>query len=193
MTVFALLPGLSDSQDAFAIGVTTFLPAGIRGIVLAAAMAATMSVASGTILASSTIMYSDLYQRFVPHKATEKDEIRVTRLIAALIGIIVMICALWIKEVLVGVDICYGYLSGCVFVPVVASFVLKRFSPKAGLWALAVSSVAVTVGFIVWGTASSIPIVIGMLSGLIAYVAAMLLDPTRQSSPLANLDEGNRS
>ena len=138
-------------------------------------------------------MYSDLYQRFVPHKATEKDEIRVTRLIAALIGIIVMICALWIKEVLVGVDICYGYLSGCVFVPVVASFVLKRFSPKAGLWALAVSSVAVTVGFIVWGTASSIPIVIGMLSGLIAYVAAMLLDPTRQSSPLANLDEGNRS
>ena len=193
MTVFALLPGLSDSQDAFAIGVTTFLPAGIRGIVLAAAMAATMSVASGTILASSTIMYSDLYQRFVPHKATEKDEICVTRLIAALIGIIVMICALWIKEVLVGVDICYGYLSGCVFVPVVASFVLKRFSPKAGLWALAVSSVAVTVGFIVWGTASSIPIVIGMLSGLIAYVAAMLLDPTRQSSPLANLDEGNRS
>lgn len=189
MSVFALLPHLDNSQDAFVLGVTTFLPVGVRGLVLAAAMAATMSVSSGTILASSTVMYNDLYLRFAPRKPKPGSEVNVTRVIAGIIGVIVMVCALWIQDVLVGIDICYGYLSGCVFVPLVASFVLKRFSPKAGLWALAASSVAVTAGFIVLGTASSLPIVAGMVTGLVAYAAGMAIDRTRRESPLAHLSE----
>lgn len=81
-----------------------------------------------------------------------------------------------------GIDICYGYLSGCVFVPLVASFLLKRFSPKAGLYALGVSTVAVTGCFVV-GTASSVPIVAGMASGLVAYAAANLLSKQKVPSP----------
>ena len=132
MSVAVLLPHLDDPQNAFVVGVSTFLPVGVRGLVLAAAMAATMSVSSGTILASSTILYNDLYARFAK-KRLKLGEVAVTRLFALLIGVVVMICSLWINDVLVGIDICYGYLSGCVFVPLVASFVLKRFSPHAGL------------------------------------------------------------
>lgn len=187
MSVCALLPSLDNPQDAFAVGVVTFLPAGIRGIVLAAAMAATMSVSSGTILASSTVLYNDLYLRFAK-KPKSGHEVMVTRCIAGVIGIVVMACALWIKDILVGIDICYGYLSGCVFVPLVASFILKSFTPKAGLAALAVSSVAVTIGFIVCGTSSSIPIVVGMVSGLAAYAATMRIDPERKESPLVETE-----
>ena len=184
MSVFALLPSLDNPQDAFTVGVVTFLPAGIRGIVLAAAMAATMSVSSGTILASSTVMYNDLYLRFFKNPKPG-HEVTVTRCIAGIIGVVVMVCALWINDVLAGIDICYGYLSGCVFVPLVASFILKRFSPKAGLVALATSSVAVTIGFAVCGTSSSLPIVAGMAVGLAGYVVTMVADPTRKESPLA--------
>ena len=184
MSVFALLPSLDNPQDAFTTGVITFLPAGIRGIVLAAAMAATMSVSSGTILASSTVMYNDLYLRFA--KAPKPGhEITVTRIIAGVIGIIVMVCALWINDVLVGIDICYGYLSGCVFVPLVASFLLRSFSPRAGLASLAVSSVAVTVSFMIFGTSSSLPIVIGMAVGTTGYAVTMMVDPTRKLSPFS--------
>ena len=107
----------------------------------------------------------------------------ITRLFALLIGVAVMVCSLWINDVLVGIDICYGYLSGCVFVPLVASFVLKRFSPKAGLYALGASTVAVTGCFVVAGTASSVPIVAGMASGLVAYAAANLLSKQKVPSP----------
>ncbi len=107
----------------------------------------------------------------------------ITRLFALLIGVVVMVCSLWINDVLVGIDICYGYLSGCVFVPLVASFVLKRFSPKAGLYALGASTVAVTGCFVVVGTASSVPIVAGMASGLVAYAAANLLSKQKVPSP----------
>ena len=100
-------------------------------------MAATMSVSSGTILASSTILYNDLYLRFVrkgaARRTTHLKEVTITRLFALLIGVVVMVCSLWINDVLVGIDICYGYLSGCVFVPLVASFVLKRFSESGAV------------------------------------------------------------
>lgn len=185
MSVAVLLPHLGNAQDAFVTGVATFLPVGVRGLVLAAAMAATMSVSSGTILASSTILYNDLLSRFTSKRPHRMREVTVTRLCALLIGIVVMICSLWINDVLVGIDICYGYLSGCVFVPLVASFVLKRFSPKAGLYALAVSAVVVTGCFLTLGTASSVPIVAGMASGLAVYTAANVISKQKVDSPFA--------
>lgn len=186
MSVCALLPSLSNPSDAFVVGVTTFLPEGIRGVILAAAMAAAMSVSSGTILASSTILYNDLYVRFINNKPSRVHEVNVTRAFAALIGAIVMVCALWINDVLAGIDISYGYLSGCVFVPLVASFVLKRFSPKAGLWSLGVSAVVVTACFAVLGTPGSTPIIAGMASGLVVYIAVDALDKNKVLSPLSD-------
>ncbi len=185
MTVFALLPNLSNPEDAFVIGVAAFLPEGVRGIILAAAMAAAMSVSSGTILASSTILYNDVYVGFINKKPTKMHEVNVTRICALIIGVIVMVCALWINDVLAGIDICYGYLSGAVFVPLVASFVLKRFSPRAGLVSLAVGGVVVTACFIAMGTSSSIPTVAGMASGFVSYAIVNFIDKkNRIDSPL---------
>ncbi|RNL38801.1 sodium:solute symporter [Paraeggerthella hongkongensis] len=184
MSVAVLLPHLDNPQNAFVTGISTFLPVGVRGLVLAAAMAATMSVSSGTILASSTILYNDLYARFCKSQPHRLKEVTATRLSALVIGMVVMACSLWINDVLVGIDICYGYLSGCVFVPLVASFVLKRFSPKAGLYALGASSVAVTVSFLALGTASSLPIVAGMASGLAAYTIVNIVSKKKIPSPL---------
>lgn len=188
MSVAVLLPELSNTQNAFVTGISLFLPVGVRGLVLAAAMAATMSVSSGTILAASTILYNDLFLRFLDKAPHRVNQVQITRMCALLIGAIVMICALWINDVLVGIDISYGYLSGCVFVPLVASFILKRFSPKAGLYALGISAAVVTLCFFTMGTASSLPIVGGMVSGLIAYTIVNLVSKEKVTSQF--LDNG---
>lgn len=186
MGVLAMLPNLDDPQNAFVAGIEAFLPLGLRGLVLAAAVAATMSVSSSTILGASTIIYNDLYARFANKRTKPENAVRVTRICTAFVGVIVMICALWINDVLVGIDISYGYLSGCVFVPLMASFVLKRFSPKAGLWSLATSSLIVTGCFVGLGTGSSIPIVAGMLCGLVTYVVVSIVDKQRVVSQFAD-------
>lgn len=186
MSVFILMPALDDPQTAFVSGVIAFLPAGIKGIVLAAAIAATMSVSSGTILASSTILYNDFYQRYINQNPDETKAVWITRGFAAFIGIIVMVCALWIRDVLAGIEICYGYLSGCVFVPLLASFVLKRFSPKAGLFSLVASAIVVTVLFITKGTASIEPILYGMLTSLIVYVGINLISKEKKKSQFSS-------
>lgn len=200
MCVFILQPALDNPQNAFVQGVIHFLPEGVKGMVLAAAMAATMSVASGTILASSTILYNDLYHSYLVRNPSEKRAIWATRLFAAAIGIIVMVCALWIRDVLVGIKICYGYLSGCVFIPLLISFVLRRFSRGSGLYSLGVSFVVVTALFILQGTSSVYPILYGMLSGLVTcvlinmfskhkvdsrfYQTGQAVEPDKSSSPV---------
>ena len=57
----AFLPPLADGDTAFALAVNAVLPEGLRGLVLAAALAAIMSTASACLLASSTVLLEDVY------------------------------------------------------------------------------------------------------------------------------------
>jgi SSS family solute:Na+ symporter len=80
-----------------------------------------------------------------------------------------MIIALGIKDVLVSLDVAYAYLSGCVFIPLIASFILKRFNPNAGLASIATSFVVVTTLFFKFGITSNYPILAGIAVGLVVY------------------------
>lgn len=180
--VFILEPGLSDPQSAFTYGITHYLPIGLKGIILAAAMAATMSVSSATILASSTILYNDFYLQHVKQQIDDKRSILVNRFLAILVGVIIISVSLWIRDLLVGIQICYGYLSGCVFVPVLASFLLKKFDPKSGMYSLLVSFIVVTFMFIWKGTSSIAPILYGMLTSFIVYLLFNLISKNKVNS-----------
>ena len=56
---------------------------------------------------------------------TEKQGIMITRIIAIIVGLLAIVCALWIQSVLVALDVAYAFISGCVFVPLVFAFLLK--------------------------------------------------------------------
>jgi len=186
--VYVAFPALKNPQDAFVTGVLTFLPIGVKGFVIAAAMAATMSVASGSVLASSTILYNDLYTRFINRTPDQKKAIWVNRVFALSIGVGVMLIAFLIQDVLTALDMAYAYLSGCVFIPVLAAFVLKRFSPRAGLASLFVSTVVVTGTFFKSGISSNYPIIFGIISGLIVYTVVNMVDKNKVSSVIDKVD-----
>lgn len=184
LCVYAAAPALKNPQDAFVTGVTLFLPIGIKGFVIAAAMAATMSVASGSVLASSTILYNDLYTRFINKTPDEKKSILINRLFALLIGVGVMIIAFLIQDVLTALDMAYAYLSGCVFVPVLSAFVLKKFSAKAGLASLFLSTIVVSVTFFKYGVDSNYPIIFGIIVGTLTYLIVNLMDKNKVESSI---------
>jgi len=237
MAVLAVGGKPEAPSQTFALGVEMFLPPGVAGLLLAAALAAAMSVASGTILACSTVIYNDLYLRLVrgqrtsgveaaaddraalstsaverhhelsaPHArherhATDRD-VWINRGIALVIGVLVIGLALAIEDIFKALDLAYGFLSGCVFVPVVAAFFLRRVSPRAGLWALLLSmlGVAGTMVFgesgaaaamfgeeaaVDWAIGGNYPIMVGMAIGVLVYTVFTLVDPHKH---LANVD-----
>ncbi|MFF3750146.1 sodium:solute symporter [Streptomyces sp. NPDC002018] len=58
-----LYPDLGSADDAFATIVKDELPMGVRGLVLAAALAAVMSTSSGALIACATVANNDIWSR----------------------------------------------------------------------------------------------------------------------------------
>lgn len=187
---------LAEPQKAFAVGVLEFLPAGLSGLLLAAALAASMSVASGTILACGTIVHDELIARskLRNRKALPvfKNELSMDRLIALAVGAVTIVLSVTLGDIFIALDLSYTFLSGCVFIPVIAIFVLKKVSHKAGLASLLTSSLVIGAIMICgytgmtqiwlgdsaknWEIGGPYPILSGMIVGLIAYAVTYKLD-----------------
>ncbi|GGE17054.1 3-guanidinopropionate transporter [Marinithermofilum abyssi] len=175
MTAAVLLPGLEDPQLAFPKLATAILPPGVLGIVLAAVISALMSTASGTLLASSTLLVHDIWKRFFRPDLTDQQFLQATRWTTVILGVFILTMAVWIQDVIVALDVAYAFLSGSIFVPVMAAFFWKRATSQ-GVWlSILVSGAVVLATLILKGITSTDPIIYGIVSSLIILVATSLL------------------
>lgn len=169
------MPNLEDPDLAFATATTSFTPTGIKGVIMAAAMAAVMSTASSEIMGTATVAYNDLIRNAKPD-FSEKQGILITRIIAVIVGLLAIICALWIQSVLVALDVAYAFISGCVFVPLVFAFLLKKVSAKAGLLSMLGSFITVIIFMAKDGLAATTPIMFGILVSAVIFFGVNAVD-----------------
>jgi SSS family solute:Na+ symporter len=116
------------AQAAFPLLVTTILPIGVRGLVVAGLLAALMSSLAGVFNASSTLFTMDLYKKIRP-EATTHRLVWVGRVAT---GAMVVIGLLWIP-VIQGARGLYDYLqtvSGYIAPPIFTVFFLGVFSKR---------------------------------------------------------------
>ena len=127
-------------QKAFPLLVTTILPAGVRGIVVAGLLAALMSSLAGVFNASSTLFTMDLYSKFKP-RASQHQLVWMGRMATT---ILVLIGLLWIPVIRGGkglydyLQTIQGYLAPPIFVVFFLGVFMKRLNGKGCLAALIV-------------------------------------------------------
>jgi SSS family solute:Na+ symporter len=68
--------GVTDSEKVMPLVLLKFLPAGLRGIVLAGLLAAFMSTFSSTVNSGASFIVRDLWQPYFRPKASEKQAVR---------------------------------------------------------------------------------------------------------------------
>ena len=79
----AALPGVNQFEDAemgdrvLPVFMVTKLPAGITGLLIAALFAASMSSLDTSLNSSATILWTDIYKRYIVRNATEKQSMRI--------------------------------------------------------------------------------------------------------------------
>ena len=169
-----ILPGI-QSDNAFARITTEALPAGITGLVLAAALAAVMSTASAGLLASSTILANDVYAGFIARD--DHNKVLVNRVTTLLVGIVVLVISLIVSDVVGALTVAYDLLSGALFVPIVGALFWRRATAAGALASMAAGSVVVVIFMAVDGLFANTPIIWGMLASLVAFVVVSLLTP----------------
>ncbi|MDM5317076.1 sodium:solute symporter [Fictibacillus sp. b24] len=174
MCAFLVLPALDNPQNTFAEMALTILPTGILGLVLASVCSALMSTASGSLLASSTLITNDILKQYFLKNPSDKQMIRASRITTLLIGLIAITFSIWIQDVLVALDVAYAILSGAIFIPLVMTFFWKRATPSSGFYAILISTIVVLAGLFFEGLTATNPILYGMSAGLISIVGISL-------------------
>ncbi|MEY9991534.1 SSS family solute:Na+ symporter [Streptomyces sp. V4I8] len=181
-----LYPRLGSADDAFATIVKDELPVGVRGLVLAAALAAVMSTSSGALIACATVANHDIWSRLRGRVATgERDEVRGNRAFILLMGLAVIGTAIALNNVVEALTVAYNLLVGGLLVPILGGLLWKRGTAQGALASVAVGGLAVIGLMATYGILANEPVYYGLLSSLAAYIAVSLMTRPTDAAVLA--------
>ena len=109
--------------------ISTFIPAGLKGLILAALAAAIVSSLASMLNSTSTIFTMDIYKPLINKGASEKQLVTVGRLS----GLIALVIAIFIAPVLGGIEQAFQFIqewTGVVSPGILAIFILGLFWKK---------------------------------------------------------------
>lgn len=186
-----IVPGIEVSDDVFVAVVNASMTPLAAGFVLAAALSAVMSTSSGALLAASTVFRQDVVEPVLHARNHAKvglgeasnsdlveesgDKIRDSRLYLVGIGIVSIVLACIMKDVVTALTVAYNLLVAGLFVPILGGLVFKR-GTIVGVLAGMVAGCVTTVGIMVFvDVFANSAIYMGLLASILAYVVGSLL------------------
>lgn len=174
---------------------TQILPIVVGGLVLAAAVAAMMSTASGALIAAATVARTDVVPFVaswfgrniaIEHDRDPEEDVRENRWWVLGLGVAAIVLAILVKDVVAALTIAYDILVGGLLVSILGGLLWKRGTGLGAAVSMAVGTV-VTLGTMTWleiqaavpldGIYANEPIYYGLISSAVVYVAVSLLTP----------------
>ncbi|WP_339487948.1 sodium:solute symporter [Pseudomonas sp. EL_65y_Pfl2_R95] len=174
MAAKVVLPDLANANDAFASIVQASLPDGIRGLVIAAALAALMSTASAGLLAASTTAAQDLWPLFSKRK-NSSESAHINRIFTLLLGCVVLAIALVVSDVISALTLAYNLLVGGMLIPLLGAVYWKRATTAGAIVSMALGSLTAAVFMYIDGLEANTPIYYSLAVGAVSFIVVSLL------------------
>jgi len=172
MCAKVLLPDLANANNAFASIVQSALPDGIRGLVIAAALAAMMSTASAGLLAASTTVTEDLLPKL---RGGRPSTLGMARTFTFLTGLVVLVIALIVSDVIGALTLAYNLLVGGILIPMLGAIYWKRATTTGAIASMVLGCGTALVFMFRDGLEANTPIYYSLSIGLLAFVVGSLL------------------
>tara|TARA_B100000686_G_scaffold354807_1_gene467361 strand:- start:2586 stop:4034 length:1449 start_codon:yes stop_codon:yes gene_type:complete len=180
-----LIPDLTDPELATPMIIMQLLPAGIAGLVIAAYIAAVMSSADSCLMGPVAIFTNDIYKRYIKPNSSELHLVRVARYATLILGILAIVTAYLIPNVLDLILYAYTFGSAGIFFPMLGLLFWKKTTAKGAFWSMLLGGSSAVIYSIIgepFGFAASY---LGWIIGLPTLVIVSLLS---DHSPEENLD-----
>ena len=170
-----MYPKLPNPDDAFATIVKDELPIGVRGLVLAAALAAVMSTSSRALIACATVANNDIWARLKGAvtrggEGGEHDEVSGNRAFILIMGVAVVAIAIALNDVVEALTVAYNLLVGGLLVPILGGLLWRRGTAAGALASVVVGGIAVIWLMATYGILANEPVTYGLLASLAVYV-----------------------
>ncbi len=149
---FLTAGGAIDNDRAFPWLISTFIPTGLKGLVLAALAAAIVSSLASMLNSTATIFTMDIYKPFINRKANDPQTVAAGRITAATALVIAVLMAPLLGSIPQAFQFIQEY-TGIVSPGILAIFMLGLF------WRKTTNNAAI------WGAVLSIPIAMFFKAG----------------------------
>ncbi len=193
-----ILPDLDDPELAIMRLAENLLPAAVTGVVMAAIMAAIMSTADSLLLQTGTVASRDLYQRFLNPGATERQMVRVSRILVLAIGVIGYYIALSEPPTVFSIVVFATSVLGSAFLPAYVCAVWWRKANTPGALGSMIAGASIAFAWEPLALVESTgwhPMLAGVFGSTIVMIVVSLATQERSPVPaeiLAAMDEAAR-
>ncbi|MBU1369273.1 MAG: sodium:solute symporter family protein [Bacteroidetes bacterium] len=122
-----------DAEMGLPLLLRTIMPVGLMGLILSAYFSAILSTADSCLMASSSNFLHDLIQKIFPRAISDKLIMNASKLLTLLLGVIAVLIALKLTEVLSLMLYSYAFMVSGLLVPLLAAVFLHIRDEKAAI------------------------------------------------------------
>jgi SSS family solute:Na+ symporter len=159
----------------------------VRGLVLAAALAAMMSTASGALIASATVAANDVWPRFFGTSKRQEenhDEVRSNRMFTLVLGVLAIAIAVALNDVLAALTVAYNILVGGLLVAIIGALVWRRGTRLGALASMVVGALTSVGTMVLLDIYDNKAIYYALGASLLVYVVVSLATPRTEAEVL---------
>lgn len=194
-----LVPGIAVSDDVFTAVVNHSMTPLLAGFVLAAALAAVMSTASGALIAGSTVFRQDVIEQWGARRTgaaqdlggvdESADRVGASRIWLVIFGIASMGLAVIMPSVVEALTVAYNILVAGLLIPIIGGLVFRRGTIVGVMAGMIAGTVTTVVMMIVAGIFADSPIYLGLAASIVAYLVGSFASRPTPQDVLAAWDE----
>lgn len=122
-----------DAEMGLPLLLRTIMPIGLMGLILSAYFSAILSTADSCLMASSSNFMHDLIQKLFPNAVSDKMAMSLSKLLTLLLGVIAVLIALKLTEVLSLMLYSYAFMVSGLLVPLLAAVFVGIKDEKAAV------------------------------------------------------------
>lgn len=174
---------IMDAEMGLPLLLRTILPVGLMGLMIAAYFSAVMSTADSCIMAASGNIESDILKKIRPLPKNKRTRLIQSQLITLGIGVLGLLIALRMENVLELMLHSYAFMVSGLFVPVLGAFFTKRGSATAAFWAMIIGGTT-TLSLTLLSVQlpySLDPNIFGITAAAVCYLILSILFPGRKN------------
>ncbi|HDP55325.1 MAG TPA: sodium:solute symporter family protein [Bacteroidetes bacterium] len=127
-----------DAEMGLPLLLRTILPVGLMGLMMSAYFSAIMSTADSCLMAASGNVQTDILRKLFKLPEGQKSTLRISQLITLVIGVLALILAWQMENVLELMLYSYAFMVSGLFVPVIGAFFWRKSSTIGAFWAMLV-------------------------------------------------------
>lgn len=195
MTVYAFIPAVLglialssfpniNENSALATVSVELLPPVIAGLLLSGVISATLSSASGNLLAVASVYMTDIHPFLSKKKVTSKAELKASRFIIILVGVFAIGISLFSQQIIPLLVFAFTIRSTGPFAAFILGLLVDRVTKNAGLSSIIVGSVVGITWQILEDPFGIMAVIAGSVASIITFLVVNKIELSR-GKPIA--------